>query len=783
MPALPVDEHVPALLELLRRRRAAVVVAPPGAGKTTRLPPAFTALGPTLLLQPRRVAARALARRIAYERGWTLGEEVGWQVRFEQRYSPRTRLLVATEGILTARLQADPLLSDFAVIVLDEFHERSLHADLALALARQALLARDDLVLVVMSATLEAEPLAAFLGGCPVVEIPARTYPVGIEHWPGVTPAEAVRRHCARAGSHGDVLVFLPGMAEIRRAETELAGGVEADVCVLHGSLSADAQDAALVPGPRRKVILATNVAETSLTVEGVLCVIDAGQERVLRYDPDKGLERLETERISRGSATQRAGRAGRTAPGVCVRLWDERERLQPAREPEIARADLCAPFLDVLAWGGDPRRFEWFEAPSAAASTAALTLLTRLGALDADGRLSSLGARLQRLPVHPRLARVLLAAGGGARAAALCALLSERMPAASAAPTTTSCDLFPRIDRLAHEAPGTWRVARELEHLLRRTHAVAGADVLAGDGDDRLRRALLLGYPDRVARRRASGAARLLLANGSGAVLARESGVTGGEFLLALDVQFGARGPGSEALVRLASIVEPEWLAPTRRDAEHVFDADAGVVRAREREWYEALLLREHPRSPEPAASAPLLLAELQRRGLDDASESLRRRLKFAGLAADLEGLLEQAVRAHAEAGGRDLPTLDLGSLLPHALTRRLAELAPEAILVPSGRRARLEYRADGSVVAAVKLQELFGLADSPRLGAHREALTFELLAPNGRPVQTTRDLRSFWERTYADVRKELRGRYPRHPWPEDPWNAPPTARAKPRA
>ncbi len=543
--ALPIDEHVAALVEQLRTRRALIVVAPPGAGKTTRLPPAFTTLGRTLLLQPRRIAARALARRIALERGWTLGEEVGWQVRFERRYSERTRLLVATEGILTARLQADPLLSDFNVVVLDEFHERSLHADVALALARQALLAREDLALVVMSATLEAAPLAAFLGGCPVVEIAARSHPVSVEHQPEVSPAAAVRARCARSAS-GDVLVFLPGMAEIRRTQGELEGCLDADVHVLHGSLSADAQDAALAPGTRRKVILATNVAETSLTVEGVTCVIDTGQERVLRYDPAKSLDRLETERISASSATQRAGRAGRQAPGHCVRLWDPRERLPPVRDPEIARVDLCAPFLDVLAWGGNPRTFEWFEAPPPEATEAALTLLARLGALDEREHLSPLGARLQRLPLHPRLARVLLAAGGSARAAAACALLSERLAPAPAAPTATSCDLFPRLDRLAREAPAAAQAARELERLARASSRVEDVVGPEADADERLRQALLLGYPDRVARRREPGSPRLLLANGSGAVLARESGVTGGEFLLALDVQFAARGPGS---------------------------------------------------------------------------------------------------------------------------------------------------------------------------------------------------------------------------------------------
>ena len=360
-PPLPIDAHLPAILVAVRASRAVVVIAPPGAGKTTRVPPALLSLGPVALLQPRRVAARALARRIASEQGWALGEEVGWQVRFERRFSARTRLLVMTEGVMTARLQSDPLLEDFAVVVIDEFHERTLHGDLALALARQAQLARGDLAVVVMSATMDPAPVSLFLGGCPMVQVEARPHPVAIEHAPGLTPAGAIRTVLARDGGH--VLCFLPGMGAIRREQDDLSG-VDAHVLPLHGSLDADAQDAVLAPSARRKVILATNIAETSLTVEGVTDVVDSGAARVLRFDPARGMDRLDIERIPQDSADQRAGRAGRTAPGRAMRLWDARDILRPRREPEIARVDLAAPLLDVLAWGGDPLDFAWFEAP-----------------------------------------------------------------------------------------------------------------------------------------------------------------------------------------------------------------------------------------------------------------------------------------------------------------------------------------------------------------------------------------------------------------------------------
>jgi ATP-dependent helicase HrpB len=769
---LPLDEHLPAIVSAVRARGAAVVIAPPGAGKTTRVPPALAEDGPVIVLQPRRLAARALARRIAAERGWTLGEEVGWQVRSERRFGPRTKVLVATEGILTARLQADPLLSAFTTAVLDEFHERSLHADLALALAVQAARARPALRLVVMSATLGpwADRVASFLGGAPVIEIATRPHRVEVRHAPGLEVAAAVRQAAREAAGH--VLCFLPGAPEIRRAAAQLSGlEAEAGVVVrpLHGGLSAEEQDDAVGPSARRKVVLATNIAETSLTIDGVTDVIDTGLHKVLRYDAARGFDRLETERIGQDSAEQRAGRSGRTGPGRALRLWDPREKLPAQRVPEIARVDLAGPLLDVIAWGGDPRAFEWFEPPPPEAVDAALSLLERLGAL-VGRRLTPVGEAMRRLPLAPRLARVLVAAGGSPDAAAACALLAERPPLPPP-DTASASDVLTLLDR-----PRDWpaRVRSEADDLVARAREAGLRAEWVGAPESVLRRALLAGFPDRVARRREPGSPRLLLASGTGAVLARESGVREGEWLLALDV---AAGAGPEALVRLASRVEREWLAPTTSERVAWFDPAAQAVKAVERDRLGALVLAERPVAPGGPEAEDALMRALEERGPGPEGETLLRRLRFAGLELDLD-----RARREACAGRTALPELDLRAALGADQRRSLERLAPETLEVPSGRRVPLEYREDGSVQASVKLQELFGLAQTPRLGPRQEPVVFSLLAPNGRPVQTTRDLRSFWERTYPEVRKELRGRYPRHPWPEDPWTAEPTARTKRR-
>jgi ATP-dependent helicase HrpB len=772
-PGLPIDAHVARVREALAASRAVILVAPPGSGKTTRVPPALAADGPVFLLQPRRVAARSIARRIAEEQGWTLGGEVGWQVRFERRFGRETRLLVATEGVLTRRLQSDPLLSGFSTIVLDEFHERSLHADLALAFARQAWRARGDLRLLVMSATLDADPVARFLDDCPVIDVPGRRHPVELRYEPRVTPAGAVRSVLAKTGGH--VLCFLPGAPEIRMVRAELGDAPGARVLPLHGTLPSEEQDLALAPSGERKVILATNIAETSLTVEGVTEVIDSGQHKVLRYDPSRGLDRLELERIPADSAEQRAGRAGRTGPGRVLRLWDERDRLRPRREPEIERVDLAGPLLEVLAWGGEPSGFEWFEAPPEDGVAAAMDLLERLGAVS-GGRLTRLGEAMHRLPLHPRLARVLLEAGSGSRGSAACAVLGEGWrPVVPGDPATTDSDVLSAADRLHEAPPGVRAAAGELENVARR---LSFRRAPAAPGDEEILRALLAGFPDRVARRREGGSSRLVLSSGAGARLGRESGVRNAALVLALEVVGGVAGAGSEAIVRVASRVERAWLEGVRTVIVHRFDDAAGAVRAFAQDWYDRLLLGERPVRPDPETAAGLLAETVERRGLGEPGDRLRRRLRVAGLAADLHEAVLAACRGRTKLAEVEPPE----RWLDPATRSRLERLAPERLGLPSGRATILEYREDGSIVASAKLQELFGLAETPRIGPNRLPVVFELLAPNGRPVQTTRDLRGFWERTYPEVRKELRGRYPRHPWPEDPWTAEPTRRAAKR-
>ena len=784
---LPIDPLINQIVGCVRRSRAAVITAAPGAGKTTRVPPALLADGPVILLQPRRVAARAIAARIADERGWTLGREIGWQVRFERRFGAETRLLVVTEGVLTARLQSDPLLSGFATIILDEFHERSVHADLAIALARQAWRARDDLRIVVMSATLESQPVAAFLDGCPVIDVAGRAYPIDISYHPGSSVADAAND--LLGATDGQVLCFLPGAAEIRRAVGELQhkAGSGVDVVPLHGSLDADEQDLALRPSPRRRIIVATNIAETSLTVPGVTAVVDAGLQKVARYDAERGIDSLETERITLDAADQRAGRAGRLAPGVVRRLWDARDRLRAHREPEIHRIDLAGTALDVIAWGGDPRTLEWFEPPREDALDAALLLLDRLGLIELRVRnpqtairqtvhLTPMGERVRRLPLHPRLARMLIEAAGARPIAQACALLSERHLLPPRTATTTS-DVLSALDQWSQMPPHVQQVARQISDFGLQTSDLS---------EPSFRRAILAGYPDRVAQRREPGSPNLLLASGTGATMAPESGVRDGEFLVALDVsrhpqsnpQSAVRNPPDTVRVRLASLVDREWLTPTSRQVEHRFDRASGKVRALTVDRYDALVLAERPAPVDADIAAQLLADAWLARGPLDEDARLLRRLRFARHDVDVAALVRTAAY-----GVRALDEVHLDRALALDVVRALAQDAPESLAVPSGRQVPLQYQDDGSVSASVKLQELFGLAETPRVGRQGEAVVLALLAPNGRPVQVTRDLRSFWDNTYPEVRKELRGRYPKHPWPEDPWTATPTARTRRRA
>ncbi|MDR3634627.1 MAG: ATP-dependent helicase HrpB [Isosphaeraceae bacterium] len=842
MTELPIDSRLPEIVSRLRDRRSLVLVAPPGAGKTTRVPPAIVRAGllsgdhPALvMLQPRRVAARASAQRIADENGWGLGEEVGYQIRLERRIGPRTRLRVVTEGILTRQLMADPFLVGVGAVVLDEFHERSLNTDFALALLHEVQRSvRDDLRIVVMSATMDAAPVARFLDDAPIVTVEGRTYPITISYRPAVRPAsaEAVRGAVEEAltPDSGDLLVFLPGAEEIRRAGAGLAPVAEREdlvVLPLHGSLTGDDQDRALRPSPRRKVILATNIAETSLTIDGVSTVIDSGLARVASYDPARGLDRLELQRISRASAAQRAGRAGRTGPGRCVRLWSEREQrgLIEAESPEVERVDLAATVLALHAWGqAEPGAFGWFESPPAERLSAAETLLVMLGALTAEGGpITALGRDLLDLPIHPRVGRLLLAAsadGHPREGAALAALLSEKD---ILAPNYTrdargrgSSDILVRLD-LLHEAersrfsPGlrdrgvdvaaARRVAKIRDDLLRLARQGVRQGTTAEPDEETMLRWLLLAYPDRVTRRR-GGEATGVMVGGRGVRLAPESVVRDAELFLSLDPRQDRRGGTLEARVRIASAVRAEWLEECfpeslRREKTVRYHEGRGKVEVVITLCYRDLPLREDRHAAVDPVDAGDALAEALRpraRELfeaDEAAAAWLGRLEFLRRAQperdwpELDDDALGAVLSDVCAGKRSAEEVRREPLVPalrnrlgYEKSRLLDELAPESLTVPSGSRIRLTYERARPPVLAVRLQELFGWTDTPRVAGGRVPVVLHLLGPNYRPVQVTEDLRSFWSNTYFQVRKDLRARYPRHSWPDDPLTAKPEAK-----
>lgn len=840
MPPLPVDEILGELLGALEDDGNAVLQAPPGAGKTTRVPPALAAAGiagtgQILVLEPRRIAARAAARRIAEEQGWTLGREVGWQIRFERNFTNDTRILFVTEGILVQRLQRDPFLEGIGAILFDEFHERSLFADLSLALVRRVQVeARPELTLLPMSATLDGERLAAFLDA-PIVTSAGRLFPIALEYLeqpPADTPLATLVARGVRRGleaTPGDLLVFLPGVPEIRRAaETlaELARARDLAVVQLYGDLPSSEQDRVLRPGPRRKVVLATNVAETSITVDGVTGVVDAGWVKESAADPATGLERLALTRISRASAEQRAGRAGRQAPGWCLRLWSEHEHrgLQERSRPEIRRADLAWTALQLAAWGErDLARFPWFEAPDASALAAATSSLTRLGALgplSTDG-ITPLGRRLAELPLHPRLALLVLDGerrGVAEDAALVAALLSDRDPTTTAesrltgARTSSQSDLIVKLDALrsarssAHAA--LFRTRNALLDALRRSlgggaASPAAATVWSAEREDGLAQAIFTAWIDRLARRREAGSDRALMVGGRGVRLARESTVKEAELFVCVSLD-DRSGPRSEALVRIASAVEREWLPPERvREATELeFEEERQRVVAHRRTTFDDLVLedREVPIPDIDAASALLEKIAVGRidevlPGTDREWVNLVARLRFLdrvcpdlALPAPTEStftalLSSLSSRARSFEELRRAPWREayLGTL-SHAQRSALDREAPERLTVPSGNTIRLDYSDPAQPVLAARIQELFGLAETPRLARGRVPVLLHLLAPNGRPQQVTGDLTSFWKTAYAEVRKELAARYPRHAWPLDPTSAPAERRPRPR-
>ncbi len=826
---LPIDEVLPALQAALQRGPNAVVEAPPGAGKSTVVPIALLEEswlrgGRIVMLEPRRLATRAVATRMARTLGESPGETVGYRMRLETRVSRRTRIEVVTEGVFTRMLQSDPALEGVAAVLFDEFHERSLHADtgLAFALDAQANLA-PELRLVVMSATLDGAAVAKLLGDAPVVTAAGRVYPVDVKHLgtgmpllpggreePLIAVVRAIRRALQEA--EGDMLVFLPGAGEIRRVQGML-DEPGAEVLPLYGELGPDAQDAALAPARlgRRKIVLATNIAETSLTIDGVRIVIDAGLERRSLFDPSSGMNRLEVHRISRASAEQRAGRAGRTAPGVCYRLWGEgaERSLAAYAPPEVCVADLAPLALDLAAWGTDAGALRWLDPPPAATLASSRDLLRRLGALDEAGRITAHGKAMQEFPAHPRLAHLLLEArrlGVAPLGAELAALLSDR-DLLRAGGAMRDSDIRTRLETLRRGTGAdrgaldrARRAQRAFEQQSGQSARIPSADVDAGV-------LLAFAYPDRIGRRRPGGEARYQLANGRGAVFPGPESIAREEFIVAIDLDDRER----EAQIRLAAPLSRADLLEhfgehVRRAEEVHWDERTETIVARRAVWLDDLLIEEKP-LPEPPrdATAAAMLEGVRSLGLDvlpwdDEARNFVARCEFVrglgrkeladwpdfsreALVADLgwlEPFLDGITRRSQLAR---VPLLDaLRSRLTYPQQQKLDELAPTHITLPTGSRARIDYIDDNAPCASMRMQEVFGLAATPRIGGGAVPVTFKLLSPAQRPLQVTRDLASFWSNAYIDVRKDMRGRYPRHYWPENPLEAEPTRRAKPR-
>jgi ATP-dependent helicase HrpB len=839
---LPIDAALPPLAAALAAQRNAVLVAPPGAGKSTVVPLALLeqpwAKGKRIvMLEPRRLAARAVATRMATTLRESPGETVGYRMRLETRVGPRTRLEVVTEGVFTRMLHSDPALTGVAAVLFDEYHERSLHADAGLALALDAQQhVAPELRLLAMSATLDGARVAALLGGAPVIESEGRMFPVDIRYLGtglpslpayGTEPIDAaVSRAVQRAlrEAEGDALVFLPGAGEIRRTQARLAEaalGADVDVLPLYGELPPGDQDAAIAPARpgRRKVVLATNIAETSLTIDGVKIVIDAGLERRNAFDPSSGMSRLEIQRISRASAEQRAGRAGRTSPGVCYRLWGEggERSLAPFAPPEIATADLAPLALDLAVWGTPATELRWLDPPPAATLASARDLLVRLGALDTAGRVTKHGLAMHELAAHPRLAHMLLAARGhdasaAAAAAELAALLSERdvLRGGTTGPDGSrerDTDIRTRLDALRRGSGRgpLERVRRAEKNFRRELDVPAGARAV----DSPLATGVLLAfaYPDRIGKRRPGDAPRYTLANGRGASFGNPESIAREEFIVALELDDRDR----DAKILLAApLARADLLAEfeaqlVQRD-EVTWDARTEAVVARRTLRLDELVVDDKPLPeipPEAAAAAFAVgLSSLGAAALpwDDDSRDFAARGEFvralkrsdladwpdfseAALLADLSWLAPFLTgltrRSHLS---RISLTDALRSRLNDAQQRRFDELAPTHIALPTGTRAKIDYRDDNAPCASMRMQEVFGLASTPKIGGGTMPVTFKLLSPAQRPLQVTRDLASFWKNAYVEVRKDMRGRYPRHYWPENPLEAEPTKRAKPR-
>jgi len=818
-PALPIDESLPALNTALASGNTAVLVAPPGAGKTTRVPLVladqwWAENKKILVLEPRRLAARAAAVHMAATLGEQPGETVGYRVRFDSKVSPKTRIEVVTEGIFTRLVIDDPSLTDVAAVLFDEFHERSLDSDLGLALARDAQTGlRDDLKLVVMSATIDTTRVAQLLGEAPVIASEGRAFPVDTRYRgrDPRAPIEAqVADTIARAlrAEHGSILAFLPGRGEIRRTEAMLRERIDdalTDIVPLYGALDADTQDRAIAPAPanRRKVVLATSIAETSLTIEGVRIVVDCGLARVPRYEPDVGLTRLETVRVSRASADQRRGRAGRVEPGICYRLWDEPQTaaLDAFSKPEILSADLSSFTLDLAQWGvADPTSLAFLDQPPRAAFAEARALLTELGAIDRAGAITPMGRKLGRLPLPPRLARMVVEAsalGAGDLASDIAVLLTERGLGGD------DVDLTQRLERFRHDRS---RRADEARRMAKRwcdsatiSSSTAARPALSVGS------VLALAYPERIAKNRGADNGAFVLVNGRGANLDPATALARAPFLAVAELA------GSAAQARIVLAAPITFAEIEQRFGDRItvrdditFDAQSMSLRGRRSRRVGAITLAEQP-LPVVAndETARTLAAGIAQAGLNrlpwnkslaqwrDRVMFLRRSegdewpdLSDAALATDINEWLAPCLvdkTALAEISPDDL-TAAVTALLPWNLRHRLDAEAPTHFMAPSGSHVPIDYTAHEGPKLSIRVQELFGLDRHPTIARGRVPLVIELLSPAHRPVQVTRDLPGFWRGSYAAVKAEMRGRYPRHPWPDDPLSAPATRRAKPR-
>lgn len=835
---LPINAAIPSLRHALGEHDSVVLQAPPGAGKTTRVPLAL--LSETwlngqsiLMLQPRRVAARAAAERMASELGEKVGETVGYRIRLESRIGPRTRIEVVTEGILSRRLQDDPSLEGIGLVIFDEFHLRSLDSDLALALClngRELFRDEQPLKLLVMSATLEGARLSSLLGDAPVVSSEGRMFPVEMVWGQPYQLSEYIEPRVIQAcldavhDQQGSILVFLPGQAEIRRVNQELSdklsGRHDLLLCALHGELDLSAQRAAIEPTPpsKRKIVLATNIAETSLTIEGVRVVIDSGLERVPRFDPVSGMTRLATQRISQASAAQRAGRAGRLEPGFCYRLWSQTQHEQMAAygTPEIHQADLGGLALQLARWGVTPDQLRWLDIPPAAAFAQARDLLDRLGALEADGRLSLHGQAMAEVPAHPRIAHLLLrghALGLGELACDVAALLGERdvLPGGGA-------DLHSRLamldgnQRMPRHAQGA---TQRIKQLARQYRSYQRGAVTEGVSDPEHSRwigcLLALAYPDRVAQQRRTGGGEYRLANGRAAMFSEPDALMKRSWLVVAEL--GSRQGQREERIYLATDLDPELFdgelaeQVTVVDELNWDDRTGTLVAERQRKVGELVLSREPLKELDADARSRALLSMVRKKGLVllhwtpelrqwQARVALLRELdmqqqgqsKWPDIAdAALLATLEHWLLPYLSNVSRlsHFGLLDLGSILrgvlPWPLPQELDEMAPIHIKVPSGSSIKLDY-SESPPVLAVRLQEMFGLADTPRIAGGKLPIKLHLLSPARRPVQVTQDLANFWRSTYLEVKKDLKGRYPKHWWPDNPMEAEPTSRAKPR-